>query len=296
MRSNFFHRSCQLTRQLATACALASASMCTMAATPSFVFSTGNADGKIGMASRPAGPAGIEIEAADDFILAQQTRINNASFTGLLPYGVSASDVVGMRLEIYKVFPGDSNDPPSGRVPTRVNSPADVALAERHGSDLSFSAALLSANFTAANSVLNGISPLPTIKTGGEGAVSGSEVRFDVTLNSPFDLQAGHYFFIPQVDLGGKGNFLWLSAAKPIVGGTGPFIGDLQAWIRNENLAPDWLRVGTDIVGAGAFNAAFSLSGDVVAVPEPQSYALMFAGLAAVGAIVRRRLGVGAGR
>lgn len=296
MSKNFLFHTGRLTKKLATACALASASVCAVAAAPSFVFSTGDADGKIGMASRPAGPAGIEIEAADDFVLAQQTRINNASFTGLLPYGVTASDVVGVRLEIYKVFPGDSNDPPSGHVPTRVNSPADVALAERQGSDLSFSAALLNPNFTAANSVVNGIHPLPNIKTGGEGAVSGSEVRFDVTLNSPFDLQAGHYFFIPQVDLGSKGNFLWLSAAKPVVGGTGPFTGDLQAWIRNENLAPDWLRVGTDIVGAGAFNASFSLSGDVVAVPEPQSYALMFAGLVAVGAIVRRRVGAGPGR
>src|SRR4030095_13754532 len=45
---------------------------------------------------------------------------------------------------------------------------------------------------------------------------------------------------------------------------------DLQAWIRNENLAPDWLRVGTDIVGGNpvpTFNSAFSLSGTII--PEP---------------------------
>jgi hypothetical protein len=38
----------------------------------------------------------------------------------------------------------------------------------------------------------------------------------------------------------------------------------LQEWIRNEALQPDWLRVGTDIVGGATpptFDAAFSLSG-----------------------------------
>ncbi|HEY7296018.1 MAG TPA: Ig domain-containing protein, partial [Dehalococcoidia bacterium] len=64
-----------------------------------------------------------------------------------------------------------------------------------------------------------------------------------------------------------SGNFYWLSAAKPIVPPGTPFpIGetDLPAWIRNSGLEPDWLRVGTDIVGGGpapTFNGAFSLNG-----------------------------------
>ena len=41
----------------------------------------------------------------------------------------------------------------------------------------------------------------------------------------------------------------------------------MQAWIRNSNLSPDWLRIGTDII-AGAtpptFNMTFSLSGDTI--------------------------------
>ena len=37
---------------------------------------------------------------------------------------------------------------------------------------------------------------------------------------------------------------------------------DLQSWIRNDALAPDWLRIGTDITAQGPFNAAFSLSGE----------------------------------
>ena len=48
-----------------------------------------------------------------------------------------------------------------------------------------------------------------------------------------------------------SGDFYWLSAPRPIVPPGTPFpagFTDLQEWIRNEDLAPDWLRVGTDIV------------------------------------------------
>jgi hypothetical protein len=51
-------------------------------------------------------------------------------------------------------------------------------------------------------------------------------------------------------------------------------------------LAPDWLRVGTDIVGAGTFNAAFSLTG---VIPEPASLALLGAALAGMGLFGWRR-------
>jgi hypothetical protein len=45
-------------------------------------------------------------------------------------------------------------------------------------------------------------------------------------------------------------------------------MGDLQAWIRNSDLAPDWLRIGTDIIGgtpAPTFNMTFSLVGATIA-------------------------------
>ena len=46
------------------------------------------------------------------------------------------------------------------------------------------------------------------------------------------------------------GDFLYLSAPRPIVAPGTPFrrVADLQAWIRNSSLAPDWLRIGTDII------------------------------------------------
>jgi hypothetical protein len=60
--------------------------------------------------------------------------------------------------------------------------------------------------------------------------------------------------------------------------------------LRCDDLAPDWLRIGTDITGQGPFKAAFSLTGEVAAaVPEPETCGLMLLGLAAVGIAARRR-------
>ena len=121
--------------------------------------------------------------------------------------------------------------------------------------------------FSVTNSVVNGIHPSPTQFTGGEGSVTGEEVMITVTFKPPILLPADHYFFRPEVELS-SGNFLWLSAPKPIVAPGTPFTPDLQSWIRNDNLAPDWLRIGTDITGQGPFNASFSLSGvtDVMSI------------------------------
>ncbi len=52
-----------------------------------FTFSTGDPDGKIATLSRPSSPGKLETETADDFILTQPTRIDSATFTGLLPSG-----------------------------------------------------------------------------------------------------------------------------------------------------------------------------------------------------------------
>ena len=214
-----------------------------------FSFSIGNPDGLIATGSRPASTGKIEIETGDDFLLANSTRITQATFTGLLTGGATTANLGNVRAEIYRVSPKDSADPTSGNVPTRVNSPSDVAFQERDvaSSNLSFTVSVLSNDFGAANSVLNGINKSPNQATGGEGAVRGTEVLITVTLLTPFDLPADHYFFIPQVEVTG-GQFLWLSAAKPIASPGTPFVPDLQSWIRDENLAPDWLRIGTDIV------------------------------------------------
>jgi hypothetical protein len=236
----------------------------------------------------------IKIEAADDFIATSDTTVNHATFIGLLPSGASLLDVTQLNIEMYRVFPLDSVNPPSGNVPTRVNSPSDVAFDSRSSAvvgDLTFTATTLATSFSVANTVLNGINKIPNQFTGGEGSATGEEVSFDVTLTKPFILPHDHYFFVPQVELV-SGNFLWLSAPKPIVGGTGPFTPDLEAWIRNSNLAPDWLRVGTDITHQGPFNGAFSLSGtssSATGVPEFPLPALFVGAIAlAVVAGLRR--------
>src|SRR5262249_41492843 len=244
---------------------------------PVSLFSTGNPDGKMATASRPESGSTIVIEAADDFLLADSGGLTGATFVGLIPAGSTVNKVV---VEIYRVFPKDSDTARTPRVPTRANSPSDVAFDTRDSAagSLSFSMALLSQSFTAANSVLNGIHASATPRTNGEGLVTGQEVQFTVTFTTPLSLPPDHYFFVPQVLLD-SGDFFWLSAPKPIVAPGTPFTLDLQTWIRNGEIDPDWLRVGTDIVGAGAFNGTFALLGQVITAPLELSPAHLFVGL-----------------
>jgi hypothetical protein len=269
-----------------------------------FFFSTGTPDGKMATATRPSSAGKIEIESADDFVVTSPTYITSATFTGLLPTGVPLTDVVDVRIQIYRVFPFDSDvTRTSGaptfstdRVPTRVNSPSDVEFDDRSAAahTLTFTPGLMASSFTASNSVVNGIHPKPNQTTGGDLAVTGQEVQFNVIFTTPFTLPADHYFFVPQVQLSSSGDLLWLSAPRPIVPPGTQFpagFTDLQEWILNENLAPDWLRVGTDIVGGTTpptFNATFTLSGQ--AVPEPSSLAMLTLGITGVFAANRIRL------
>jgi hypothetical protein len=251
----------------------------------SVFVSTGNPDALMAIASRPAATGVVETEAADDFVLTDATAIDGASFTGLLTGSATPSDVQQLVVEVYRVFPQDSDAGRIPQVPTRANSPSDVAFATREASSsgLTFTGAVLNPNFTANNSVDNGIHPKPNQTTGGEGQVTGTEVGFNVAFDPPIALPAGHWFLVPQVGLSGTGHFYWLSAPKPIVAPGTPFTPDLQAWVRNADLAPDWLRVGTDVVGgspAPTFNAAFTVSGHTCSQPLTIAPAALPAGTA----------------
>jgi hypothetical protein len=249
----------------ATVSALTSLLLIGQASAAPFFFSTGDPDGKMATLSRPSGPGQIQTETADDFVATEPVVISEATFTGLVPSGAPVSSISGVEIEIYHVFPGDSALPPSGNVVTRTNSPADVeidsATRDSANGTLTFVATVVSPSFTASNSVVNGINKHPDEKTRGEGPVTGEEVSITVHFNPPITLPADRYFFRPEVRLD-RGDFLWLSAPRPIVAPGTPLAIDLQTWIRNDDLAPDWLRVGTDITGQGPFNAAFSLSGE----------------------------------
>lgn len=249
--------------------------LATPAGAASFFFSTGNPDGRLGALSRPPSPGELETETADDFILTDTTVIRGVTISGLLTSGATPDDIGNVEVEVYHVFPADSVDPPSGNVPTRANSPSDVEIdsATRDGSSgtLSFTPTLLNLTFSVANTVVNGINKKPNQATLGEGPAIGGEAQITITFTPPIVLPApppplNHYFFRPEVQVTG-GNFLYLSAPRPIVSPGTPFVGDLQAWIRNADLAPDWLRIGTDIIDGATpptFNMTFSLSGETV--------------------------------
>jgi hypothetical protein len=239
-----------------------------------FFFSTGTPDGLLGALSQPASSGHLATETADDFILAETTSIAQATITGLIPSGTPLANIGNVEVELYHVFPKDSVDPPSTNVPSRVNSPGDVEIdsATRDGrlGTLSFSASLLDESFSVLNTVVDGINQAPTNVTDGDGPASGQVVQITITFTPPIVLPADHYFFRPEVQVAG-GDFLYLSAPKPIVVPGTPFTGDLQAWIRNSDLQPDWLRIGTDIIGGTTpptFNMAVSLTGETVPQAE----------------------------
>jgi hypothetical protein len=258
-------------------------------------FSTGNPDGRMATASRPSSAGKFEIESADDFVLTKTTSITSATFTGLLTGGATGNNVGEVRVEIYRVFPNDSDTTRTPNVPTRANSPSDVEFADRDTSpspgNLTFTTTELG-SVSVLNSVQpGGIHPKPFQTTTGNGPLRGDEVGFDVNFTTPFVLPADHYFFVPQVEITNvDGDFFWLSAARPIVAPGTPFppgFTDLQSWTRDQLLDPDWLRVGADIVGTNAdnvtptFNAVFSLTGS--AVPESSTWAMMLMGFVGLG-------------
>src|SRR5262249_57704303 len=142
----------------------------------------------------------LEIGAVDDFSLSTRARISSSSCVGHSvpePWGAPAiSQVV---IEIYRVFPNDSDvgrtsGPPTfstSQVPTRVNSPSDVALDSRDSvaGQLAFTSSVLSATFTALNSVQpGGIHPPPNVPTRRNGSLTGQEVQINVNFATPFDL------------------------------------------------------------------------------------------------------------
>ena len=230
------------------------------------LVNTGTTDGKLGALSRRPSANKVETETADDFVLNQTSVITRATVTGLITPAVPLGNIANVEVELYHRFPEDSIDPPSGHVPSRANSPSDVeidsATRDARAKSLRFAVTLLNHNFTVQNTVVNGIHKKDQNVTHGEGPATGEEVQIAITFSTPIVLPAGHYFFRPEVLVNGA-DFLYQSAPRPIVSPGTPIAGDLQAWIRNSNLSPDWLRIGSDIIAGDppTFNMTFSLTG-----------------------------------
>src|SRR5947208_16173698 len=181
IRSNDMRSRFGLTAALITA----GACLVTPAWADTFFFTTGNADGRLGALSRSESSGKIETETADDFILTETTVIKGATITGLI--AASSTNIGNVEVEFYNKFPLDSVIPPSGRVLSRVNSPADVEIdaATRDGREatLSFSARSLNASFSVLNTVVNGINPTPS-RNDGEGTETGQSVQTTITISN----------------------------------------------------------------------------------------------------------------
>src|SRR3954452_8895002 len=136
----------------------------TPALAASFTFDNGSPEGLIGTLSRPAGAGHIQTETADDFTLGAATSLTSATFTGLLPAGTPLASITNVEIEFYHLFPADSANPPSGNVPTRAGSPADVEIAsatrEAAAGTLSFTSSLINPTYAVANHLGEGGIPL----------------------------------------------------------------------------------------------------------------------------------------
>src|SRR5204863_9725514 len=120
-----------------------------------------------------------------------------ATIVGLATSRALQQDIKAVEVEVYHIIPLDSAIPPSGKGPSRANSPSDVEIdtATRAGNSgtLTSSPNVLNANFRVGNTVVNNLK-IATAPPGGEGSTAGEEVEITITFTSPITLPAGHSF------------------------------------------------------------------------------------------------------
>ena len=130
-----------------------------------FFFATGSPNTLLGALSRRSSPGKVETETADDFFLQETTVITHATIFGLIPAGTPLENIRDVEVEVYHVFPMDSDvgrtsgSPTfsTSAVPTRNNSPSDseidTATRARTAGTLAVSARVLNTSFTAGTTV-----------------------------------------------------------------------------------------------------------------------------------------------
>ena len=190
-----------------------------------YSFSTGDPDGLIATAARPESrPENSRSNRPMTSCSPNTTSITSATFTGLVPAGSSATGVV---VEIYRVFPTDSDVGAHQRAANVLDGPGAHAgqfalryraRRARHRERPISRPRSLDPSFTANNSVTAGRYPSQTEPTPPAATVRSRARKCSSTVNfaTPFVLPADHYFFVPQVELGRTATFFWLSAPKPV--------------------------------------------------------------------------------
>ena len=261
-----------------------------------YSFSTGDPDGRIATASRPGRPPENSRSRSATISFSPTTSITSATFTGLVPAVASASEC--RRRDLPRISQGFGC-----RQHQRVANVLDAASADAR--QFALRHRIRGARRCDRRPELHDRSAEPQLhreqlgatraasipnrhrhrrRRSGHGRGSGVHANLYHPLPPP-----GRPLFLRASGPAGRRRFLLAVGAETDPSRPGPFRpAKLDADdISPDNLEPDWLRVGTDIVGAGAFNAAFSLTGSTV--PEPSTWAMMLLGFAGLGFAAYRR-------
>ena len=263
-----------------------------------YSFSTGDPDGKIATASRPESTENSR-SSPRMISCSPTTSITSATFTGLVPGGGERPPTSSSRSIAY--FPRLGCRPHQRvaavldvEVPTRVNSPSDVAFLEADSATggLVLDQGARGDLHRKQLGETGGIYPEPESDTGGNGAVTGEEVRFDRELHRRLAPPRQPLFLRASGRAGQRQFLLAVGAEADRLAGTPfpPGFTDLQSWTRDDSARS---RLAAHRHGhrgrrpAPTFNAAFSLAGS--AVPEPSTWAMMLLGFAGLGFAGYRR-------
>ena len=253
------------------------------AAQAAVLWDTLKPNSKIGFSSQ----LDIPTETADDFtVTSNGFKVTDVSFLGL--FTDKSADIEDIDLAFYSVFPGASD---LTRTPAtvRTNGPEDTEfVAFSLGEDtLSYTSKDLG-SFTIDQAILPS-SGANTVGVGSGmvgGPVTGNLRQIDAKLKSPLTLPPDAVFLVSAVDPS-AGDFFRVAGSRPpeFPEPLPEGVVDRQAWFRTNApfpnaLEPDWVRV-SDVVNQQdgtaepAFNAAFRVSGEEVAVPEPGTVSLL---------------------
>jgi hypothetical protein len=283
---------------LLTGASLALLGTFSSAAQAAVLWDTLEPNPKIGFSSQ----LDIPTEAADDFtVTGKGFTVTDVSFLGL--FSDKDAGIEDIDMAFYSVFPGASD---LTRTPATVreNGPEDAefvafSLAE---DTLSYSSQDLG-SFTLEQTIGPGSGAnTPGVGSGVVGGpLTGNLRQIDVKLKNPLTLSPDAVFLVNAVDPS-AGDYFQVGGSRPPEAPSPLPAGvvDRQAWFRTNEpfpnaLEPDWVRI-SDVINQldgtadPAFNSAFRVSGEEVAVPEPNTLSLLSGVLLLPGLALLRRL------